>query len=458
MNCISATNFVSILKTDGLYSGPKMLASICNSIAIRHHAYLRFHKYYYGIPHSLKPNDSARGNMAVKFDLYDYDLKKEACRIIEIFNKGIETGEDFFEATSGKEKLLSAINNNARPQVEFLLTMLATGMEFLHKDKILILDPEGLHEFFQEQCDGCSLEALKLVGLRDVGIESYFYANLLPLPEALFSQSKYSSVKFAKEFPRQAWDKYEPYDNFTAFYSTAKAAIPVEIEPMESAKSTPPSQDGNAYTGTSWPFAECTPQNAFYRSGDTWAVRFQGNGKHYSDRSIGFAYIHEIIKAGKDGITPYDIECSVNGLPVALDEERRLFNSTAEDDGYSRLSASQIKMKNIDTNSLHKAIDAREQKLKADVDMGDIGPEEYAEKIEQLKIDRAKINGLNNMHRDKNQKRIGDRVSGAILEALKRIKEAKHIDLHEHLKHVSRRKDSKHCYQGDGDLKWKLYE
>jgi len=328
MKSISASNLIGILKNDPVYFDDKKLMSITDSIAMRHGAHLQFNDRRYGNRRSSRRNSPSSANSNYMFYLYDEALGVEARRINSIIDKGLEIGGDLMECIAAKNALLKKLGGDARTQLEFLLTMLATEMEFLYEDKILALNAEGLRDLILNQYDGCALEVLKVIVLRDVGIEKYFQNNRLPLPVTLYPKSVFNSDIFAKSFQNSAWDGHEIYDDFVSFYRDRSVK-------NENAESASPRVDvlkdpcvDNGFGCGSEPQPSTVnnmvkSSHAFYRSGNGWLIRFEGREHFFSDKR-GFLYMHEILKAGCNGISPINLEFVAKGSPV-VDKEDRLF-------------------------------------------------------------------------------------------------------------------------------------
>lgn len=487
MNTIIVPSFIRLLKEDPLYSNTQILSLIINSIALRYSRRLYFCGYLYGdasrpivndvasveykAPVSAKHTTSKQPQanfptqpslpMVYVFKPYTFKLKRE---FGELGNSMRSVGDDDLELQAQlfaeKKRLREEAADNNDLHRQFLAAMLATGLSFIHKDKILCMDASHLMQFIDSSCEGCLLEALSSITLASDFVSKYFNDNHLPLPTALYPDAPYNSQKFLAKHKFGAWTSIDPYETLKSFYlerPTTHSAVQKNIQDIFTNTVHKP-RTPNAVEGSSnnYDIAGSEASFAFYKSGQNWVTRFNGGEKKIFNDAKGIFCIHKILESGDKGVSIDELVARKYGLAIPDGDKMFLQDNETfwkNNENIQGVSIQEDKLVIADAiDILNKELHEISEKMKS----GEISRDIFINEGSRIKEQISIVYNTNRIPLAKTQKQNYDMITKNIRNVLKIIKEES-PDLYNHIKSACKPEKGIYHYTRPTDIQWKLF-
>lgn len=467
MDKITTDRLLKLLSRDQLYGDDDIVKSTINFISISNSVQLYFCGYLYGVKDApivdittpiecAKYTEESLLEIGLTPRLYNF---KPIDRYIKHDLDSLAKVKDVFFAGSIEQvewaikemnKLNKLASENNTFQIQFLTTILANGLEYIHNSTTNQMNFELFFNFLESSYDGCLLEALHDITITKGAIYRYFSENFLPLPGELYPEDLRSSKRFMEKQSSNKWDVYDVIGHFKSFYSESIAA-------EEGVHSTNFENDEkfNSANGQ-LPITEEDAAYAFYKDGQVWQVTFDGNSNIFND-TVGMSFIHSILSAGVEGVSPYSL-ATLQDKSI-IDEKDKNFDSSADgSDGFQESYWSKVKTKGkIDINHHLQKVKEEELDLESRYNNLEISREEYERRKDDIKKIKEIIYNSNRKDVDKNAKKIYDRVATAIKRALKIINEHD-TKLYNHIYQACQPKKSMYYYTTPANIKWKFFK
>ena len=462
MNEVSAGKLADILCRDPLYSDRNIALNVTHYISSRNCIKLHFFGYLYGVgsrpianaPRSMKytgkstdiePCDPQSVNNLIPFCQRTLDGILECKDILSSVDANdINAVSEVVQKCADRRREANEAND---VYVHLVASFLATGLAFSCFEKTNQFNAPQL-VYFLDAMDGCCLmDILPIIKLSEHNIREFFSKELLPLPSELYPARKHNTLQFLEKFPSGGWDKCDPTGDFEIFYDSAKENI--------SASSLETNNTDQTVRGLDV-FDNGKSEYEFYQSGQYWVVTFKGERDDLR-HTKGMMFIHNIIKAGRDGISIGELDMIAGGHVIDRDDRRfdqeSNLSKTPEDVAINSDSCSKM---GRGISKMLESIDEEQVKIENNYNDGRITYEDYEESLKNLKKAKNDVYRTNKVLPDKNNKRIYENVTKAINSAMKVI-EFENKDLYEHLRDATVPKRRVFCYANHDNIKWKLF-